>query len=409
MTTDIVIVGAGAAGIAAGRWLEQSECRPLLLEARSRVGGRAWTDVSTFGFPVDMGCAWLHSADRNPWTQYAKNEGFDVVERSPVWRRRIGREEPSATYRAEWLAAREHYEALIAQAARRGVDVAVAALLPQDRHRPSFDAIMTWLMGTESDRVSSLDYARYGDSDVNWAVTTGLGAVVAHAATSLDIRLDSAVRLIDMSGATIRVTTDTGTVEARAVIVTAPTNVLASGAIQFVPNLPPQYAEAFAGVPLGVANKVFLRLAPGAMPFEGTEHFVGTDVSARTASYATRPAGQDVLLAYLGGTLATELEKRGELASFVREELGEIFGAEFVLKIRASLCTAWSTDPWALGSYSVALPGKAHLRSQLGEPLQERLFFAGEACSLEFFGTVHGAWFSGVSAAEKALAHVRSH
>ena len=92
MPHDIVIVGAGAAGIAAGRWLLAAGHRPLILEARNRSGGRAWTDTTTLGIPVDRGCQWLHSADRNPWMFYAREQGFDVIERSPVWQRRIGAE-----------------------------------------------------------------------------------------------------------------------------------------------------------------------------------------------------------------------------------------------------------------------------------------------------------------------------
>ncbi|HKE93794.1 MAG TPA: FAD-dependent oxidoreductase, partial [Povalibacter sp.] len=63
-------------------------------------------------------------------------------------------------------------------------------------------------------------------------------------------------------------------------------------------------------------------------------------------------------------------------------------------------------DPWSLGSYSAALPGKARLREQLSQPLQNRVFFAGEACSVDAFGTIHGAWNSGVEAADKALTAV---
>src|SRR5690349_14271715 len=111
--SDVVIVGAGAAGIAAARHLRQAGLNPLLLEARDRVGGRAWTNVAAFGFPVDMGCAWLHSADRNPWMSYAREQGFKIIERSPVWRRRIGRDEPSEAYKASSAAAYGRNDALI--------------------------------------------------------------------------------------------------------------------------------------------------------------------------------------------------------------------------------------------------------------------------------------------------------
>jgi monoamine oxidase len=405
--SDIVIVGAGAAGIAAARWLQEQGQRPLVLEARDRVGGRAWTD-SSLGVPVDMGCAWLHSADQNPWTAYALEHHFEIIERRPDWGRRVGREEPGATYQAEFAAAYESIETRIAEAAARGLDIAVSELVPDGRFKLRFDAIMGWWMGANSAQVSCLDMARYADSDINWAVRAGLGAVIAHSAGALDVRFNTAVREIDSSGPRVKVVSDAGVVEAKAVIVTVPTNLLAAHHIRFSPELPAAFNDAFAGLPQGANNKVFFRMVPGAVPYEGTVHFIGSDTTIRTATYATRPSGQEALLAYFGGDLARELEQRGELAAFAREELTGIFGADFGAGIVGSVSSAWSTDPWSLGSYSIALPGKAHLRQQLSEPVQERIFFAGEACSIEYFGTIHGAWHSAVNAAGKALARIES-
>jgi monoamine oxidase len=177
--------------------------------------------------------------------------------------------------------------------------------------------------------------------------------------------------------------------------------------VRFVPELPVSMNEAFVGVPLGTDNKVFFRVAPGAMPFEGTEHFIGRVDTARTGSYATRPAGRDVMLAFFGGTLARELEQRGELESFAREELSQIFGADFAEQLQTAVSSAWHGDRWSRGAYSAALPGCAKMREKLQEPVADKLFFAGEACSIDYFGTVMGAWRSGVSAAERALTSIR--
>ena len=402
-THSIIIIGAGAAGIAAGRWLQAQGHRPLILEARNRVGGRAWTDSAALGFPVDMGCAWLHSADRNPWMLYARDHGFDVIERPPMWQRRIGRDEASPEYIAAWHGAFERNERLIAAAVRGGKDVPVSELVPDDRFRPAFDAVMTWLMGVESDHVSSLDYDRYKDSEVNWAVGHGLGSVIAHAAQPLDVRLNTAVRTIDSRGPSVLLGTDAGDLNAAAVIVTVPTAVIAAESIRFLPALPVQFAEAFAGIPLGTVNKVFFEMPSAALPFDGTVHFLGTDRSSRTGSYATRPAGQNALLAFYGGDLSAELERRGELEIFARDELSGIFGSDFLQDMGRTVSSSWSLDPWSLGSYSAALPGKAQVREQLSQPLNGRIYFAGEACSTEYFGTIHGAWCSALAAAEQAL------
>ena len=147
-------------------------------------------------------------------------------------------------------------------------------------------------------------------------------------------------------------------------------------------------------------------MAPGALPFRRVRFIsCARRTRPRIGSYQARPAGQEVLLAYFGGDLAIELEQRGELEAFARDELRQIFGVGLPRRNRAeSLRRAGSRDPWSLGSYSYALAGKAHRREQLSEPLHERIFFAGEACSHGPFGTIHGAWHSGVSAAGKALA-----
>jgi monoamine oxidase len=404
VNVDSVIVGAGAAGIAAGRALAAAGEQALILEARDRVGGRAWTESSTFGFPVDMGCAWLHSADQNPWTAYAREHGFEVIERLPVWDVWVGREQLPEQERLEWRAAFARNEALLAEAAQHGIDVAIADLIPDDKYRPRFDSVVNFLMGAASDQVSSMDYARYADSDINWAVASGLGAVVAHAAAALDVRLNTAVCEIDSTGPLIRVVTDTGTIEARTVIVTVPASILAGQSIRFRPPLPASFATAFEAVSLGTTAKVFLRMARGMLPHAETVHFVRTQSSSRIGSYAAWPSGQEVLLAYFGGSLARDLELRGELESFARAELGQIFGSDFLRGIEQSLATSWTADPWSLGSYSYARPGKARMREQMSEPLLERIFFAGEACSVGHFGTIHGAWHSGVSAADKVLA-----
>ena len=400
----IAIIGAGAAGIAAARELRRLQSEVVLLEARDRVGGRAWAESRTFGVPIDRGCAWLHSAERNPLTRYAREHGFHVIEQASPWgRRRVGARELPEDDQRRYYAAFQRNESLIAAAAREGRDVSAASVLPTDEYRPQFDAVMGWLMGVDTEHVSTLDYDRYDNSELNWPVAEGLGAVVAHAASGLDIRLREDVRHIDWSGSGVRVGTSGGFLEVDAVIVTVPTTVLASNPIQFTPSLPAVYEEAFQRVPLGVDNKVFFQFEPGALPPGEMYHFVGTDKTSRTASYALRPAGHDLLLAYFGGSFARELELRDELESFAREELASIFGNELMKKIRRATHTTWASDPFSRGSYSAAEPGYAYLREQLSVPIAEKIYFAGEACSIRDFGTVHGAWFSGESAARAAM------
>ncbi len=401
---DTVIVGAGAAGIAAARRLVAAGQRVLVLEARLRAGGRAVTDQS-LGAPADMGAAWLHFAAENAWTRLADEAGFTVLRREPGWgaAANIGARAPTPAESAAAQANHLHYHELIEATAAAGRDVPLSDILPDDGYRTRFDAIMTWAVGVESRQVSTLDLARYADSNHNWAVREGLGAVVAAGAAGLPIEFGSAVTAIDWSGPLLRIDCSSGRVAARAVIITLPTAVLAQGALRFTPSLPAIYGDAFQSLPLGVPNKVFFRLGAGQFADGVSRHFIGSDRDTRTCSYVVYPAGQPLLCAYFGGDLSWELEQRGELTRFALDELRRIFGADFVSGLGASIATAWGTDPHARGSYSAALPGKAHCREILARPVMPQLQFAGEACSTQYYGTLHGAWLSGVAAAERLL------
>jgi monoamine oxidase len=401
---DTVIVGAGAAGIAAARRLVAAGQRVMVLEARDRVGGRAIT-AQSLGAPVDLGAAWLHFAEENAWTRLADAAGFSVLRREPGWGAAagIGANAPTPVQRAAAQANYLRYHDLIETAATAGHDVPLSDVLPDDDYRARFDATMTWAVGTETRQISTLDLARYAESHHNWAVREGLGNVVSTAAAGLPVTLGSAVTAIDWSGPVLRIDCNDGRVEARAAIVTLPTSVLARGTLRFAPSLPHRYAEAFHGLPLGVVNKVFFKLGAGQFPGDASRYFIGTDRTSRTCSYQVYPADQPLLCAYFGGDLSWELEQRGELAQFAREELRGIFGAGFVTELGDSVATAWGSDPHANGSYSAALPGHAHCRETLGTPVNSRLLFAGEACSIHHYGTLHGAWLSGTAAAERLL------
>ncbi len=401
---DIAIIGAGAAGIAAARRLREAGRSVLVLEARQRVGGRAVVDHS-LGVPADLGAAWLHFAQINSWTQIAEQAGFTILRRDPGWGTSafIGDRPPTEAERTAVTAGYERYDALIETAARAGRDVAVADVIPQDDFRTRFDAVMGWAVGVEPDQISTVDLARYADSRDNWAVREGLGAVVAHAAHDLPMQLGTEVTAIDWSGPQVRIDTTAGDIEASSVIITVPTPVLARGAIRFTPSLPPGHEEAFANLPLGVCNKVFFRIERGRFADDGTRHFLGSANTTRTASWLVHPADQPLLTAYFGGNLSRELEARGELIDFARDELRRIFGTEVLDGLGPAIATAWGTDPHSLGSYSAAKPGHAHCREQLALPVSPRLQFAGEACSINYYGTIYGAWLSGVAAAERLL------
>lgn len=400
---DVAILGAGAAGIGGGRRLIEHGLSVVVLEARERIGGRAVTVPTALGLPVDLGCEWLHSADRNPWTAIARASGFTVDEALPDWGVRLRRAGAMPEDEADWSAARDAFYRRMEAAGDVSPDCPAAALLPPDgRWNKLLDAISSWANGVELDRLSVQDHARYADSGINWRVREGYGTLIAAHGAGLPVRLGSPVRLVDHSGGAIRVQTARGDVRVRAVLLTLPPTLLAADAVRFVPALPPAKRAAAHGIPLGLANKLFLALddAPPDIPPDG--HLVGALDRVATGSYQFLPFGRPVIAAFFGGALALDLERGGVRAmeDFATAELAGLFGSGFRRKLRRLASSAWASDPFARGSYSFALPGHAADRAALAAPIDDRLFFAGEACSAEHFSTAHGAFLSGRETAD---------
>ena len=402
---DIAIVGAGAAGIAAALRLEDTRLSTVLLEARDRIGGRAHTIRTADGLPLDLGCEWLHSADRNALVAPIERAGFTLDRRQPHWTRQTGNTDFPPADQKEFADAFDAFERRLADAAARGAEGPAAAWFePGERWNPLMDAVSSYFNGAEFDRVSVMDYAAYNDTETNWRVPEGYGTAIAALAKGLEPVLGCAVTRIDHSETPLRLTTSHGNLTADAVILAVPSPILAEEKITLFPRLSGK-VDAAAGLPLGLANKVFLHLDdPEALPAEG--HFFGRTDSARIGSYLLRPYGRPYIECYFGGRLARELELAGPgaLAAFAIDELTRLVGSDFRRTVQPLAETAWATDPYALGSYSHALPGHADARAALAAPVDGRLFFAGEATHPSFFSTAHGAWESGIRAAEEALA-----
>lgn len=402
--TDVAIIGAGAAGIAAARHLTDAGIRCLLVEARSRLGGRAWT-IDHQGHALDLGCGWLHSADRNPWSAIAQAQGRTIDKTPPPWRRKSPRHGFSGAEQEAYFKAMNDFFERRAKAAESGIDQPASALLnADDRWNPLLNAVSTYASGTELERVSLIDLENYEDTNVNWRVVEGYGTtIVAHAA-GLATALETPVRRIDHSGKRLRIETDKGSITADEAIITLPSDVIAESEGLFAPALA-QKIEAARGLPLGLADKLFISL-DGAEQFEKDSRLFGRIDRTATAVYHVRPFGRPMIEGFFGGRNAEELERGGLQAffDFARAELTGILGGNFAQRIKPLHIHPWRTDPFARGSYSSALPGKVDCRAMLAAPVDQRLFFAGEACSKHDYSTAHGAYRSGIAAADAVIA-----
>ncbi|MBQ8103344.1 MAG: FAD-dependent oxidoreductase [Afipia sp.] len=401
---DVAIIGAGAAGLAAARTLENSGLSVLVLEARDRIGGRSQTVILPGDIVFDVGCEWLHSADKNSFVAIARDLGFEINETRPRWREQSLNAGFPPQAREEFLAAMDAFDARVSTASDLPDDTPASKWLePGNPWNAQIDAISTYINGTELDRVSTYDFDAYEDTGINWRVRRGYGALIAAYGAPCPVALNTKVTLIDHSGARIRIETSQGTISAGKVIVTAPTDLIANESIRFHPPLPGKVSAA-AGLPLGLADKVMLALDdPESLPGDG--HLYGALDRVGTGSYHLRPMGQPCISGFFGGTFARELENAGDgaLAAQAIDELVMLLGSDFRRKLRPLAETRWAHDPFARGSYSHALPGHADDRAVLATPVDDRLFFAGEATSPNFFTTAHGAQETGVRAAGEVV------
>jgi monoamine oxidase len=407
---DVVVIGAGAAGLGAARTALELGLTTLVLEAKDRIGGRAWTDTATLGVPWERGANWLHNAESNVFRRHAEAEGFACEPVSAPARRLWADGWAAPDLQAE----RDAYEAAAFRAVQAagagGRDVAAADVIPpHPRFRAAFEPWFAALVGAEPARASTLDYARADASGGNRRVERGLGTLIAHYGQDLPVRLATPVISVRYRAGQVRLETTGGSLFAQSVIVTVSTNALAAGRIRFDPALPAERRAALEGVPTGAANKVALAFARNV--FDRDAPFLLRLADQRFAPFVfeMRPFGRDLAIGHLGGRWARELEAAGAEAmiDLAERALVQVFGAAVRRHRRAGAATAWCGDAHVMGGYSCALPGCAHLRPRLAAPHARRVFFAGEACSLGHYGTVHGAWETGVAAAHAAARRLR--
>jgi monoamine oxidase len=407
-SVDVAIIGAGAAGLGAAHALKSSGLSTIVLEARDRVGGRGHTIQPSPDVIFDLGCGWLHSADKNAFVGIAEQLQFDIDRTIPPWRERVLDKGFPPTLRADFLLALEEFYARADQAAKSGRDApADTCLEPGNRWNPMIHAISTYVNGCELDQMSLLDMEAYQDTGINWRVRRGYGALMAAYGVPLPVMFDCQVTMIDHSGRELRIETSLGTLSASKTIITVPTNLIADESIRFVPALP-QKVEAAAGLPLGLDNKVMLALdEPGNLPKDGGLR--GATMRTEMGAFHLRPFGQPCIEGFYGGRFARTLEEAGQgaLAAQAIDEVVALLGNDCRKKLRPLAESRWGQDPFARGAYSHALPGHAGKRAVLAAPVDGRLFFAGEATSSNFFSTAHGAHDSGQRAAREVMVSFR--
>jgi monoamine oxidase len=409
---DVVIIGAGAAGIAAGRRIAAAKRRFVIVEAVDRVGGRCITDTEIFGLPYDLGAHWIHVPDLNPVSKLAANTGLDVYSAPPGERVRIGRRYARSGEMEDFLSALVRSNRAISEQARGKVDVSCAQALPKDLldWRSTVDFVLgPFGCGKDLNEVSAVDFAKSVERDVDAFCRQGYGTLIAKLAEGLPIQLSDPVKRIEYSRRGVEIATAKGHINARNAIITVSTGVLSAGKIQFDPDLPNRYLDAANKLALGSYDHITLELPGNPLGLQRDDFLFEKADSSRTGAILGNIAGTPLTMVEVGGAFGRDLSAQGEAAmvDFALGWLGNLYGADLKKAVKRSHATRWNDQPWTLGAFSVASVGGQGSRRILMEPVRERLWFAGEAAHETLWGTVGGAWESGERAADAVLKQLR--
>ncbi len=404
---DVVIVGAGAAGIAAARRLAAANRSFRLIEASNRVGGRCTTDTKIFGVPFDLGAHSIHNPDRNPVAASAGKSGFDIYPAPRAQTLRVGQRKARDSELESFLAATFRTRRALGDLSKVKTDIPAARLLPQDLG--DWQATMEFMLGplaTGKDLkdISAFDLARAAERESDAFCKQGYGALLGKLATGLGVQLGIPVAGINW-GHNLAVATSAGPILARAVILTVSTNVLRSGSIEFTPPLPQRQRDAAERLTLGAYEHIALDMPGNPLDLQRDDLVFEQSTGARTAALLANVSGTSVHLVEVAGSFGRELAKKGEaaMADFARDWLASLFGSDVKSAIKRSHATNWSVDPFTLGAMSAVSIGNSDARKILLEPLGGKIWFAGEALHETQWGTVGGAWESGTRAAEAVL------
>ena len=406
---DLIVVGAGAAGLSAARTALSLGLSVRVLEAKDRLGGRAVTDTTSLGVPWDRGAHWLHHARTNAYSAFARDGGFDI-ETAPstpyLWDGTGWASDAVDRARTRYF---ERAFAAAKAAGAAGRDVAAGNVVPDDaRFRVMFDSWYAAVSGAEPDRTSALDDSRYLNDPENWRVRAGYGTLVARFGAGLPVSLGTPAGRVCWDGPGVVVETPNGELRGEAAIVTVSTSAIAGGALRFDPALPAPIAVALEAVPLGEAEKAAVLFDRDIfdLPANSSLHFTHDTLEA--IRFQIRPFGENVAIGHFSGRFAAEIERAGTdaMTGFALDRLADAFGADIRRAVKAMAATHWTSDPEIRGGYSSALPGRADQRDVLRQPVGGRLYFAGEACSITAYGTVHGAHDSGAETARRVAARL---
>ena len=406
---DIVVVGAGAAGIAAARRIMAANRKVIVVEASNQIGGRCQTDLSTFDVPFDRGARWMHNPETNPLIKLARSAGLEISTAPQGQKIRIGRRNARPGEIEEFLAALVRANRAIDDAARR-FDVSCASVMPKDLGIWADTAefvLGASFSGKDLKDISVGDKSRAQERNTAIACRQGLGTLIAKLGEQVPVALSTPASRIGWGSRDVSVETPSGKILARAAVITVSTNVLAAGNIKFASELPKRTLDAASRLSLGSYDRIALQMPGNPLGLARDDIVIEQSNSLKTALIYANIGGSSLCSIDVGGSFGRDLSAQGEAAmvAFAKEWLTKLFGSEVAAAVKKSSATRWNAAPFALGAMSAASPGGQSSRKVLGEPIG-CMYLAGEATHETLWGTIDGAWESGERAAEAALRRI---
>lgn len=418
-----IIIGAGIAGLAAASYLSQHNHPVTLLEARNRYGGRIWTE-NQWSVPLAKGAHWIHGADHNPMMELAEEFG------SPLFRfnndalyymftaegKRIPKDKIKQ-FNDEFANILDKAKTFARNAEK---DCSLSLALSHFVKPDSYDEYFATLFGRKLNYFQNYIGADYNElsarnwdigqseSNINYIVADGFSAIVNGLAKQCDVKLNTIVKEIKLTKSNIEIITNNKTYSAEKVIVTLPLGVLKQNSAIFNPPLPQAKQDAIQRIGMGLFNIIALLFPEKFWPDNASFIYMGNTDKLSCNNYINMYSSyhKPIMYVYVGGSVAKSFEQIPieSIVANLMKSLRTIFGNEIPFPVSYTM-TSWGQDPFSYGSYSYPAIGVTkNDYIALSDPIESRLFFAGEATNAYLYdATTHGAYFSGIREAKRLL------
>ncbi|WP_272149259.1 flavin monoamine oxidase family protein [Tenacibaculum aiptasiae] len=409
----VIIIGAGISGLAAAKYFKEKGINPIVLEAQNKVGGRLKTDRS-LGIAFDEGASWIHGPKGNPITTIAKLSKAttfltddDNVEVYNI---------DGTKYQAKFLKRQERKYKRKINRIRGKKNQSFGQRFYKKFPKYIDNNLWTYMLsaylefdtGGDIYKLSSTyfyDDEAFGGDDL--IITNGYDNLTNYLAEGIDIRLNNNVTHINYANNTVLITTNENTYEADFVLVTVPLGVLKNKNITFIPLLPKKTQKAIEGLEMGSVNKFLLTWEK---PFWNTDlQYIGYTPKKRGKfNYfinMNKFAPINALMTFSFGEFSkkTEYMSDEEVTQEIMTNLRAIYGPNIPNPTNI-LRTKWNTNKYAFGSYSFGTNGTTpEYFEAFEESINNKIFFAGEHTIVDYRGTVHGAYLSGIREAKKII------